>query len=318
MNESPFFSIFVSVYNRPEEIKRCVQSCLEQSFGDFEVIVVDDCSTDRTYAELEKITDPRVKLIRHSVNKGQGAARNNGVAAAKGDWLIRLDSDHALLSGALENLHQKCLAIPHEIDNIGARYRWDTGQITPYSVPEQPLDYPARIRWAEAEGGHDYVSCSRRRVFQRMRWFECMDTNSLMQLDQASMFLTQMYPDEIAMEYSDSPSILRSPAKLRWKMRTKWAHAQADYLELLLSKHGEALRKYGPWQFKRALRFAAFYSFLSGRKMKGLNYSVRYLKTAPGSFSGWMLLIFGVIGPAAMEFAYILRDRFALEDLAQQ
>ena len=95
MNQ-PWFSIVVSVYNRPREILRCIDSCLSQSFDNFELIVVDDASEDETVAAVLSRKDDRLRLVRHEVNKGMGAARNTGNDTARGRWIIRLDSDFAL------------------------------------------------------------------------------------------------------------------------------------------------------------------------------------------------------------------------------
>jgi len=306
---TPFFSIIVTVYNRPQEIWRCVQSCITQSFQDFELIVVDDCSTDNTLQVLGQFDDPRLKIIRHPCNRGIGAARNTGDDAACGTWFVRIDSDHALLPGALETLHKLCLALPDEIAVVGARYQWESGAVTPRILPESDLDYVGRIRWAEAEGGYDNLSCTRRAVFEQVRWVECMDPNGLFQLDQAKLFRARIIPNILALEYTPCTSILRSPAPQRWESRRQRAPAQADYYDRMLQEHGSALIADGPFQYRRACLWAAFFSFLAGRRRNGIVHIFRYLRPAPFSLSGWSLLFAGLFGPSAMKVGYIVRDR---------
>lgn len=91
---APLFSVIVPVYNRETTVDRCVDSVLRQQFDDFELIVVDDGSTDGTAAVLERYQDGRVRILRQS-NAGVSAARNAGAAMARGEYLVFLDSDDA-------------------------------------------------------------------------------------------------------------------------------------------------------------------------------------------------------------------------------
>lgn len=91
------------VYNRADMVGRAVESVLGQSFADFELIVVDDASSDRTAERLQAIADPRLKLIRHEQNLGGNAARNHGIREAKSPLITFLDSDDQFLPGRLDS-----------------------------------------------------------------------------------------------------------------------------------------------------------------------------------------------------------------------
>lgn len=80
-------------------------SVLSQSYQDFEVVIVDDGSTDNSVAKVEEIQDSRIHLIRQK-NGGPSKARNTGVMNAKGDWVLFLDADDELLSEALRNFER--------------------------------------------------------------------------------------------------------------------------------------------------------------------------------------------------------------------
>ena len=79
----PLFSTIIPVYNRPDLVVETIESVLNQTFKDQEIIVIDDGSTDRTPEVLARYKD-RVRLLRQD-NQGLGAARNNAMAAAAGE-----------------------------------------------------------------------------------------------------------------------------------------------------------------------------------------------------------------------------------------
>ncbi|RJR24483.1 MAG: glycosyltransferase [Desulfobacteraceae bacterium] len=95
-------SIIIPTYNRAGQIGRAVSSVLEQSFKDFELIIVDDGSTDNT-SDLLKNNRSSIVYIRHHRNLGVSAARNTGILCARGDLIAFLDSDDYWLKDKLSN-----------------------------------------------------------------------------------------------------------------------------------------------------------------------------------------------------------------------
>ncbi|WP_128381626.1 bifunctional glycosyltransferase/CDP-glycerol:glycerophosphate glycerophosphotransferase [Streptomyces cavernae] len=99
----PRFSVIVPVYQAQAFLPACLDSVLQQSCGDLELLAVDDCSPDSCGTLLEECAarDPRVRVLRHSANQGPGPARNTGLAHAGGDYVVFLDADDTLVPGAL-------------------------------------------------------------------------------------------------------------------------------------------------------------------------------------------------------------------------
>ena len=98
-------SIIIPIYNAEESIKACLESIFAQDYQRFEVIAIDDGSTDGTPAVLDncKQADGRVKVIRQ-MNAGVSAARNRGIDASSGDYVTFVDCDDTLLPNHISNL----------------------------------------------------------------------------------------------------------------------------------------------------------------------------------------------------------------------
>lgn len=104
----PIISVIIPVYNAEKSLDTCLQSIVEQSVGDLEIICVDDGSTDGSYEKLVgwRKKDGRIKVLRQE-NKGGGAARNLGLAKAAGEYIHFLDSDDSLQPQAYETMYEE-------------------------------------------------------------------------------------------------------------------------------------------------------------------------------------------------------------------
>lgn len=103
------FSIIIPAYNAAQTLGRCLDSVLAQTFGDFQILVVDDGSADATAGEARRYAglDSRIRLIR-TARMGPGAARNRGLECAEGEYVLYLDADDYWLRGdLLERVEQQ-------------------------------------------------------------------------------------------------------------------------------------------------------------------------------------------------------------------
>lgn len=98
----PLVSIVIPTFNRAPLLKRSIKSVLNQTYLNFEVIVVDDCSKDSTESVVKGFNDNRIRYIRHEKNQGAPAARNNGILASEGEYIAFQDSDDQWLPTKLE------------------------------------------------------------------------------------------------------------------------------------------------------------------------------------------------------------------------
>ncbi len=300
----PFFSIVVTTYNRERIVRRCVDSCLAQTAADFELIVVDDGSGDGTVAALERDPDPRLRVLSHAENRGINPARFTGASAARGEWVVVVDSDDELLPGALERLREIIVGLAPEVRVLRSRQLHDDGSITPSFVPAGPYGYEGRIRWAEAEGGQDAARCLHRSVFDASPYIDgrrgAMET--LFELNLAEHATSVCVEDVLTRVHGDAPdSWLRSNRSRDLIPRLRREAPDMLWMaETTLARHGAALERDGPRQYTTLLRIASTQAFLLGRRRTGTRYGLRALRRAPLDPEAWVTLGLGLLGPWAV------------------
>ena len=124
---TPCISVIMSVYNGARFLREAVDSILQQSFTDFEFIIVDDASTDETQAILAGYGDKRIRLLRNTQNVGLTISLNRALVVARGRYIARMDADDISLPKRFEqqvehlDAHQDVLALGTSADIVDAR-----------------------------------------------------------------------------------------------------------------------------------------------------------------------------------------------------
>ncbi|AMR27091.1 hypothetical protein A0257_08195 [Hymenobacter psoromatis] len=140
----PFFSIIIPTYNRADLIGLTLDSVLSQQEASFEVLVVDDGSQDATAEVVGRYLDPRLRYLPKE-NAERGAARNYGLARARGEYALFLDSDDLLHPNHLRTLRAAIAAAATPPDFIATKYDFDRqGQRRPSDIawlPAGPLGF---------------------------------------------------------------------------------------------------------------------------------------------------------------------------------
>ncbi len=101
----PFLSIIIPLYNKENYIEKCLNSVVNQIFKDYEVIIVNDCSTDNGLQIAQSIANKKFMFIEHETNKGLSATRNTGIKNANSNYLVFLDADDIWHSNYLEKIY---------------------------------------------------------------------------------------------------------------------------------------------------------------------------------------------------------------------
>ena len=134
-------SVILPVFNRANTLPRCIESVRAQTFADWELIAVDDGSSDDSVRVIESIGDPRIRVLRHDGNRGPGAARNTAIGAARREHLALIDSDDEWLPTKLER--QVARLQSGDCEMCGCEY-WLVANGT-----EIHVRLPAPASWAE-------------------------------------------------------------------------------------------------------------------------------------------------------------------------
>lgn len=129
----PEVSIIVSIYNKQKEIKKCLESIRNQTFTDFEVLMIDDGSTDRTPEICKAFTEKDVRFQHiYKKNGGLEASRRTGYLMAKGKYFAFVDGDDWLPENGIELLYEE--AINSEADIVIGNHKRVIGRLSPISV----------------------------------------------------------------------------------------------------------------------------------------------------------------------------------------
>lgn len=139
---NPLISIIVPVYNTEKYLPKCIESILAQTYTNYELILVDDGSSDRCPGICDEYADKdtRIKVI-HKENGGVGAARNMGILAAQGNYLLFFDSDDYILQNAFERISKLLLDSSADVICFGYyQENEENGKLIEKTMPQKFID----------------------------------------------------------------------------------------------------------------------------------------------------------------------------------
>jgi glycosyltransferase involved in cell wall biosynthesis len=250
----PKVSAVIPTYNRAHFLERAIRSVLDQTFQDFEIVVVNDASpeNDATDAVVEGFRDPRIKYFRHESNKGIGVTRNTGVLNSSGEYIAFLDDDDAWLPQKLE---LQCRLLESSPATVGAVY---TGG---YSM-----------LWKSKKIIRQRIPCYRGNILDALRARNCIGTSSSVMIRKSCFDKVGLFDDALPygedfdmwlrlaqrfhFEYLDEPLVMYSLHDV--KLSTNWARRLSG-AERILEKHGEFfstdVQRYAGFHFNLGLLY---------------------------------------------------------------
>ncbi len=306
------FSAIVPAYNRAALLPRAIKSCLSQGPRLVEVIVVDDASTDNTVQVAASIDDRRVRILKHAVNRGPGAARNTGALAATGEFLVMLDSDDELLPGAIEFLAEFARNVPERVGNIASSCLRDDGEPSPWPRPagERLFTYHDFLRFTDLLKVSDWLNCIRRQVFHTLRYHEGRVPEGVFHLDlarQHDFFLTPRFCAHVHCDADNRLSREPLPAfSSNEKLRDNALH-MTRALAHVLHVHGHDLKAHAPRSYRRYCREAAGHLALLGLRRPALTFTLANLRYLDVRTVAKTLV--GLVSPRYLASLLVLRAR---------
>lgn len=130
----PLFTVATITYNSGKWVQQAIDSILSSSFTDFELLISDDCSTDDTWAVIQRYNDPRIRAWRNEKNIGEYPNRNKVLEAAKGKYILFVDGDDILYRNSLRNLAEYVQAFPEAGMIWGLNPQYFPFYVFPYLV----------------------------------------------------------------------------------------------------------------------------------------------------------------------------------------
>jgi GT2 family glycosyltransferase len=287
----PKVSVVIPTFGRPELLKRAIDSVLEQTVQDLEVITVVDGDDPKTAAYLASITDPRSRYIIHDSKKGAGMARNTGAIASKGEWVAFLDDDDHWLPEKLAGQLAVAPAEPAVIINkshVITPYGNFIRPANPYKA-DQPFDEWLFDRKTWFKGGQTFLQTSSIMVPRAM--FETLqfrDTNQHEEWELCIRAVKQLgyrfitAPEVSVIHYQGGIGASQSKAST-WQDSIQWINTMQG-LVTRRAYSGFCLTVIGQTAANRGVN-AAFWPLLSAAFRKGSPT----LKQLLAYFLLWML-----------------------------
>ncbi len=284
----PTVSVVIPTYNRAHKIGRAIKSVLNQTFADFEIIIVDDGSADNTEEVVKGFADERISYIRHKQNSGTCAApRNTGIGAAQGEYIAFLSDDDEWLPQMLEKQVNKFKSVSADVGVIYCGYAIvndKTGETLSESIPNEGGDiFESMVKGDIALG--DLTPLVRKECFQKAGTFDteffiCDLWDLLIRISKYYKF--DFVPQVLCKYYIHPEQVSTS-------------------LERTIEGHDRITRKYRnylskPLLSKRLQHIGTLY-FYEGNFRQATKYFGEALKQNTGAIYAYMRFLLGQLAP---------------------
>lgn len=291
-NSIPTFSIITATYNRADLLPRAIKSILTQTFKDFELIIIDDGSTDNTKEVIESFNDERITYKRLSQNRGCNSARNYGLDLAKGTYITFADSDDVLLANALGIFERIWGELKDEkIGNIVTRtIDSKTGKKIGYLEKSNlVLSYEDIICRQKARG--EFRSCWKKNAIGKMRFEEdVVSLESIMWWRLAKNY-DFLYKDIPTTVYYTGSDLSLSEIDSQIRNASKWAKG----IEILIMEHSETWKRCCLKRYTQYLTGAALFNLLAGNNKKARYWAIITLKYNLLSLKSFLLILLSFV-----------------------
>ncbi|WP_298392511.1 glycosyltransferase family A protein [Flavobacterium sp.] len=205
----PFFTVVIPLYNKEKYVENALKSILNQTFTDYEVLIINDCCTDNSIEKILPFLSEKVKLIHHPKNKGLSASRNTGIENATSNYITFLDADDLWKTNFLQTIHRLIHNFP-EAKIFATNYEeiYPTKTYKPYngssSLAENYEGYINFFKLNIGQGIYNHGSvCVHKEVYQKVGNYD-ENINFSEDIDfniRANFHFKLAYSSTIAMSY---------------------------------------------------------------------------------------------------------------------
>lgn len=300
----PIISVIIPSYNRENTLGRAIKSVLLQDYPRFEIIIIDDASTDHTYEIAKSYERQNIKIIRHKVNCGIGPTRNTGIHYSQGTWIFPLDSDDEMAEGFFDKAIPLLSNISNEIMRIRGMVLLDNGKTSPEpQLKEEIWDYEKYIRSLNVVSTNvETSSIYRREALLNNPYQTGRTIETLFHLDFFKSYKVLNTDSIFRYYHSDASNNTRGVPNINNLLRDA-----PDYVEMvnnILSRHGDALKAWAPNEYDSVINMGIKHNFLSGNKKRGIELSKMLLNGC--SVRTFCYLSLGLIHPYLLAFVSCL------------
>lgn len=273
---NPKVTVIIPTYNRANQMVRSISSVLGQTYGDFELIIVDDASSDNTAEIMASFDDERVKCIRREQNGGAAAARNTGIRAATGEFVAFNDSDDEWLPDKLERQMEVFEIVPSKVGVVYCDswlvHNGKEGLLrAPNIMPEDGMVF------RRALAGHVYGIGVQTAIFRK----ECFEIAGLfdenLRVEEDSEFFIRVCK-HYCLYHISVPLVKRFVTQSSLWFGNDENHLRAH--ETILKKYWEDIRVDRRLKSQRLMGLC-WWATISGRRRKACKYFARALIASP-------------------------------------
>ncbi len=304
MDPNPLFSIVIPVFNRARTLPGSLQSVLSQDFRDYEVIVIDDGSTDAIDVVARKYASCGVVFLKNEQNRGVGYSRNRGTQAARGSWVVFLDSDSYLVDGALSALASTVQSCE---DRVGVVYG-RSEKIDDQRKREEPSGSFPRRRWGYREylqASHidEALPVTRREILLRFPFEENLgikrECGTLVWYAIGRAGYEFVWTQQLIQRYEISSDGLSGQRFLA-------AHPEEIVIcnQKIIESFGDDMAAMNRAKLVTLHQKTAFYCIMAGRRPCALRHALLARKLHPFNVRTWTLLALCWIGPRTARRLY--------------
>lgn len=191
MKRNSLISVIIPTYNRAHLISRAIGSVINQTYTNWELLVVDDASEDNTEEVIKKISDSRIKFIKCKLNVGNAGARNAGIKNSIGEYIVFLDSDDEMMPDCLEVFFKLILKKPKTKFAFGDYQIYNTS--TKITIKSSWKPDPSKSFLEELKIGTGCGIIVKKAVFKEVGYFDerlriAVDTDWLIRLNKVVSF----------------------------------------------------------------------------------------------------------------------------------